>query len=31
MHPASTASLRVVSSSFAVMKMTGRFDPDAAS
>src|SRR5216684_1484151 len=31
MHPASTASLRVASSSFAVMKMTGHFDPDAAS
>src|SRR5712664_3268360 len=27
MHPASTASLRVASSSFAVMKMTGHFDP----
>src|SRR5216683_941940 len=31
MHPASTASLRVASSSFAVMKMTGHFVPDAAS
>jgi hypothetical protein len=31
MHPASIASLRVASSSFAVMKMTGHFDPDAAS
>ena len=31
MHPPSTASLRVASSSFAVMKMTGHFDPDAAS
>jgi hypothetical protein len=31
MHPASTASLRVASSSFAVMKLTGHFDPDAAS
>ena len=31
MHPASTASLRVASSSCAVMKMTGHFDPDAAS
>jgi hypothetical protein len=29
MHP--IASLRVASSSFAVMKMTGHFDPDAAS
>ena len=29
MHPASTASLRVASSSSAVMKMTGHFDPDA--
>jgi hypothetical protein len=31
MHPASIASLRVASSSLAVMKMTGHFDPDAAS
>jgi hypothetical protein len=31
MHPASIASLRVTSSSLAVMKMTGHFDPDAAS
>jgi hypothetical protein len=31
MQPASTASLRVASSSFAVMKMTGHFDLDAAS
>ena len=31
MHPASIASLRVASSSFAVMKMTGHFDHDAAS
>jgi hypothetical protein len=31
MHPTSIASLRVASSSFAVMKMTGHFDPDAAS
>ena len=29
--PASIASLRVASSSLAVMKMTGHFDPDAAS
>src|SRR5437870_8139455 len=28
MHPASNASLRVSSSSFAVMKMTGHFDSD---
>jgi hypothetical protein len=31
LHPASIASSRVASSSFAVMKMTGRFDPEAAS
>src|SRR5260370_9872315 len=31
MHPAAIASLRVASSSCAVMKMTGHFDPDAAS
>jgi len=28
MQPASTALLRVASSSFAVIKMTGHFDPD---
>jgi len=30
MHPASIAWLRVASSSFAVMKITGHFDPDDA-
>ena len=31
MHQASVASLRSAWSSFAVMQMTGHFDPDAAS